>query len=403
MLISEESAKYSLKNLIQKPSRSALTILSIFVGITTIFIFISFGIGLYDYIDQFTSEGTADKVMIMPKGAGAPGLDDTFALTENDVESIEKTPGVYEISALYVKTAEIKQKDTIRYSFIMGWDPKNNMMFEMSNIGLYKGRWLTAGDDNKIILGYNYAIPNRIFTKSYDVNDKIEIQGQEFRIVGFAESVGNPQDDSQIYTTKEIMEELYGDELKGYNMVVARVDLEDISAVSENVERSLRNSRDVEKGKEDFTVQSYQELLETYSGVLNGVVGFIVLIALISVVVSSINTANTMITSVIERTREIGIMKAVGAKNSEIFNVFLFESSVLGLISGLVGVGVGWLITFSAGELLGAIGWGFLSPHYSWALFLSLIIFATLTGAISGAIPAWKASKTNPVEALRYE
>ncbi len=403
MIISEESAKYSLKNLMQKPSRSALTIFSIFIGITTIFIFISFGVGLYDYIDQFTSEGTADKVMILPKGSGVPGLDDTFALSQADVNAIEKTSGVYEVSAMYMKTAELKQKETKRYAFIIGWDPKNNMMFEMSNIGLYKGRWLKAGDDNKVILGYNYVVPDRIFSKSYDVNDKIEIQGQDFRIVGFAESVGNPQDDSQIYTTDKIMEELYEGELNGYSMVVARVDKEGVGEVSERIKRNLRNSRDLEKGKEDFSVQSYQELLETYNSVLNGVIGFIILIALIAVVVSSINTANTMITSVIERTREIGIMKAVGARNSEIFNVFLFESSVLGLISGLIGVGVGFLITYAAGYLLNAIGWGFLSPHYSWVLFLGLIAFATVTGAISGAIPAWKASKTNPVKALRYE
>ena len=199
------------------------------------------------------------------------------------------------------------------------------------------------------------------------------------------------------------MEELYGENLSGYNMVVARVDQDSIEEISERIKANLRDSRDVEKGKEDFSVQSYQELLETYNSVLNGIVGFIVLIALISVIVSSINTANTMITSVIERTKEIGIMKAVGAKNSEIFNVFLFESSVLGMVSGIVGVTIGWIITYGASILLNSIGWGFLSPHYSWSLFIGLIAFATVTGAISGAIPAWNASKVNPVDALRYE
>jgi putative ABC transport system permease protein len=402
-MISEESAKYSVKNLMQKPSRSALTILSIFVGITTIFIFISFGVGLYDYIAEFTSEGTADKITVLPAGSGAPGLDDTFALTDDDLKAIEQTSGVYETSALYIKTAEIRQKTHKKYTFLMGYDPKNNMLFEMSNIGLHKGRWLKQGDSNKVILGYNYQIPDRIFSKSYDLNDKIEIQGQDFRIIGFVESIGNPQDDSQIYTTDKIMEEVYGNDLKGYNMVVARVNVDKIGIISERVEKNLRNSRDVEEGKENFFVQSYTDLLETYTNVLNGIIGFIVLIALISVVVSAINTANTMITSVIERTKEIGIMKAVGAKNSEIFNVFLFESSVLGFVSGLVGVGAGFLITFTAGTVLKAIGWGFLRPHYSWPLYLSLIAFATITGAISGAIPAYKASRINPVEALRYE
>ena len=76
---------------------------------------------------------------------------------------------------------------------------------------------------------------------------------------------------------------------------------------------------------------------------------------------------------------------------------------MLGFVSGVIGVGVGFLIIYGAGNVLDSLGWGFLSPHYSWALFLGLIAFATFTGAISGAIPAWKASRVNPVEALRYE
>ena len=82
--------KYSLKNLMQKPSRSALTILSMFIGITAIFVFISFGIGLYAYVQEFTSTSSADKITIMPRGSGAPGLDDTFALTEEDLDIITK-------------------------------------------------------------------------------------------------------------------------------------------------------------------------------------------------------------------------------------------------------------------------------------------------------------------------
>ena len=110
-----------------------------------------------------------------------------------------------------------------------------------------------------------------------------------------------------------------------------------------------------------------------------------------------------MITSVLERVKEIGVMKAIGARNSEIFNMFLFESGLLGLISGTIGVIVGYLITDFAGNTLENLGWGFLSPFYSWELFAGLIFFATLTGAISGVIPAIKASKTNVVDALRYE
>ncbi len=403
MSLSEENVKYSLKNLIQKPSRSILTIVSILFGITTIFIFISFGMGLYNYINQFAAESSADKVTIMPKGVGAPGMDDTFALTEDDIRAIEQTSGVHKVSAIYVKVAEIKQRETVKYAFLMGMDLEEKMLFEMSNIGIYKGSWLKTGEDRKVLLGYNYMIKDRIFSRGFDVNDKIEIQGEDFRVAGFFESIGNPQDDSQMYITEAAMKDLYGDSLKGYNMAIAQVDADNLDSIVNRIERSLRASRNVEKGKEDFFVQSWQDMMETYSNVLNGAIGFIMLIAFISVVVSAINTTNTMITSVLERTREIGVMKAVGAENKEIFKIFLLESAVLGGIAGIIGVGLGWLLTKLASISLKSAGWGFLTPYYSLSLFLALIAFAALTGAISGAVPAYRASKINPVQALRYE
>jgi len=144
-------------------------------------------------------------------------------------------------------------------------------------------------------------------------------------------------------------------------------------------------------------------MIKTYSTVLNGIIGFVIFIALISVLVSAINTANTMITSVLERVKEIGVMKAIGAKNSDIFNLFLFESAFLGFVAGVLGVLAGWFASYSIGQLLKSLGWGFLSPYYSASLFVGLVLFATLTGAVSGAIPARNASKIRPVDALRYE
>jgi len=403
MLIGKEILKYSLSRMVHKKFRTFLTILSIFIGIAVIFVFVSFGLGLYDYINEFAGESTADKLSIMPKGNAAPGMDDTVAITDDDIEAVEQTNGFYQATGLYAKPAEVTQDKIKKYTFLIGYDPDKPIVFELMNIGIAEGRELKKGDKGKAVLGYSYLVEDKVFPKAYSLNQKIEIQGREFQIVGFYESVGSPPDDAQIYTTLEDMEELYKDEIKGYAWAVAKVDRENLNTILENVEKSLRKSRDLEKGKEDFFVQSWQDMMETYTLVLDSIIGFVILIALISVLVSAINTANTMITSVLERIREIGVMKAVGARNSDIFNLFLFESSLLGLIAGIMGVGVGWLVSFLAGRILESLGWGFLQPYYSWWLFVSLIAFATLTGAISGAIPAWRASKIRPVDALRYE
>ena len=173
--------------------------------------------------------------------------------------------------------------------------------------------------------------------------------------------------------------------------------------VTKDIERNLRKERGLEEGKEDFYVQSFDDMIESYSTALNIVIGFIILIALISVFVSAVNTANTMITSVLERVKEIGVMKSIGAQNSEIFNIFLFESSFLGFVAGVLGVILGWAASFLGGKIIASLGYGFLQPYFPIWLFIACISFATLTGAVSGVIPAIKASKTNPVDALRYE
>ena len=403
MVMSIESIKYSLRNLSSRKGRSSLTIFSIFIGIVTIFIFISFGLGLYYYVDDLSSGSSMDKIVIQPKGGGMPGLDDTFKLTDKDLRVIEDTPGIDRVTGMIFKVAEIVQGDKKVYTFVIGFDPEEPMMFDLSDIEIIKGRYLKKGEKGKVLAGYNYMVKNKIFPKAYELNDKIEIQGEELRIVGFFNSVGSPPDDAQLYVTNEQLNELYPGN-NSYGWIMANVkDVEQIDEVMDRVEKKLRQSRGLEEGKEDFFIQSFQDLIETYAGALNMVIGFVVLIALISVLVSAVNTANTMITSVLERYKEIGIMKAVGSTNSEIFKIFLFESSFLGFLAGGLGVFVGWAISSGVGAFLVSIGWGFLSPAFPKELFIGLILFATVTGAISGMIPAWRASKTNIVDAIRYE
>jgi putative ABC transport system permease protein len=403
MVISKESIKYSLNNIRKSKARSLLTILSIFVGIATIFIFISYGWGLYDYIDDFTSSSSIDKLIIQPKGIGAPALDTTFKLLDGDVDAVKNTPGVYDAAGMYIAVGEVVQDNLRKYVFVSGYDPRFTLINELSNIDIIEGRDLHTGDSGKVVLGYNYMLENKIFPKKYVLNNKIEVQGQDLQIIGFYESAGNPQDDSNIYVTGDFIHELYPERNLSYSIIVARVDKDDIAGTASKVEDNLRRHRDLEKGREDFSVSSFEDLLESFSSVLNIVIGFILLIAFISVIVSAVNTANTMITSVLERFKEIGVLKSIGARNSEVFKIFLFESGFLGFVAGVIGVIVGWAGSEVGSNILDNLGYGFLSPHYSWVLFAALIAFATFTGAISGLTPAWRASKINAVDALRYE
>ncbi|MFH1802128.1 MAG: ABC transporter permease [archaeon] len=398
-----ELVNYSLKNIWQSRGRSFMTVLSIFVGITTIFIFISFGWGLYDYTNSFTTGSSVDKVIIQAKGMSAPGIDDSIKFTDDDLQAIQKTTGVYEATGAYMKPVQISQKGKIIYAFMMGYDPTIPIIMDVSDLDIQEGRWLRPGEKNAVLLGYGYTVPDRIFSTPYTLDDRIEIDGTKLRITGVVTEVGNPQDDSNIYITKAFMEDIYGKNNLSYAMIVARVDINDISETITRIEKSLRKERNLDKGQEDFYVQSFEDLIASFQTALNVIIAFVVLIALISVMVSAVNTANTMVTSVLERVKEIGIMKSVGARNSEIFKIFLFESAFLGFVAGILGVALGWLVSYIAGTILDNLGWGFLSPHFSLTLFAGCVLFATLTGAISGAWPAWSASKIKPVDALRYE
>lgn len=400
-MINKESVRYTFNNLKHRKGRSFLTIFSIFVGIATIFVFISFGLGLYNYVEEVSTGSSADKILITAKGSNF-GLDTSFVLDEKDVKAVLKSSGVKDATGLYVKTVEIEKGSERIYSFLISYDPKKTFVLEMFNIGINEGRVLNPGEKGVAVMGYNYKVDGEIFSKRLEINDLIEIEGEKIRVVGFLEKVGNPQDDSQIYVSNSYFESLYP-EIESYAEIVAVVEIESMKESINDIERNLRKSRNLEKGKEDFFVQSFEELIETFSSVLNIIVGFVILIALISVLVSAINTANTMITSVLERYKEIGVLKAIGARNSEIFSIFLFESSLLGFVAGILGVFFGWILSSIGKKILVDLGYSFLSPSFTWELFLGCILFATLTGAISGVLPAIRASKINTVDALRYE
>ena len=403
MTINKEGIKYVLRNLNNRKTRTFLTSLSILIGIITIFIFISFGLGLYSYIEEI-SQGTAlDKVIIQPTGGGGmPGLDENFQLSDADVRAIERVPGVYDATGAAFKVAEVlKDKERV-YTFLISYDPEIPIFLDIAGVGVEQGRSLQKNDGRKVLLGYNYLLKDKIFSKPYSLNQKVDVQGKELTIVGFLESIGNPQDDSQMYVTNDYLRELYPG-LDGYGWVIAKVDSENMDSIINRIEEVVRQSRDVKKGEEDFYVQSFDDLINSYAGALNVIVGFIVLIALVSVIVSAINTSNTMITSVLERYKEIGVMKSIGAKNSEILFIFLFESALIGSVAGLLGVGIGAGVSYLGGEILASLGWSFLKPLFSPWLFIGCIAFATVTGAVSGVIPAIRASKINPVDALRYE
>ena len=397
--------KYAILNVKKRKLRSGLTVLSILIGITAIYALVSFGVGLQNYVNVLAEQAGIDKLFIQSKGIGAPGTDENFRISLDDVDFVEKINGVQEISGIYFKTVEVKKNRQLKFVFGSGIDPnKIDFVEEAFTFGIEKGRQLKKGDFDKVVLGHNYQIENKIFKRPVTLGEKIEINDGVFEVIGFYEGVGNPQDDSNVFFTYDTFESLFPDDKDEFGFVMVKANRNvDPSLLAERITDKLRKHKNQEEGKEDFFVQTFEDALQTFNNIILILNGILVLIALVSIIVAGVNTANTMYTAVLERTNEIGILKAIGARNSSILSIYVMESGIVGMIGGVMGVFLGFLISSAGGAIAAQAGFSFLKPAFPIWLTIGSILFAFGVGTISGVLPAIRASKLKPVDALRYE
>ena len=259
---------------------------------------------------------------------------------------------------------------------------------------------MRKGDKYRAVIGYEVAKGN-LFSKEVNIRDKLIIKGKEFRVVGILKKIGSKIDDTTVVIPIDIARELFGLGSE-YSMISAKVkEGENPSEVAEEIKKELRRERGLKEGEEDFTVQTMEDIRRRFSSVLGIVSVVLIGIAAISLLVGGIGIMNTMYTAVLERTRDIGIMKAIGAKDRDILIIFLFESGFIGLVGGIIGCFLGIFLALAITQFASNMGFGFLEAKISVELILFAIVFSFAIGAISGILPAIRASKLQPVEALR--
>jgi len=392
----------AFKNLKKRRVRSWLTILGIFIGITAVVAIISLGQGFQKAVEnQFSSIG-GDKIFIQPRGQfGPPGSTTIGAqLTKEDVNVVRKIAGIEAVSYFVAGNAQLRFNEKLRFSMAGGipLDKNSKVLEEFYKIDA--GRFLKMGDRRKALIGSLYHADS-VFGKPLQIRDTLLIQGEKFEVVGILKSIGNPGDDSIVLISEEDLRELFSTADRVDNIVVKAADTE---KAAEQIKNALRKSRNVKKGKEDFFLLTPEELLSTFQNVFGVIQVFIIGIAAISLIVGGIGIMNTMYTSVLERTKEIGIMKAIGARNRDVLLIFLIESGLLGFVGGLIGVGVGMFIAQVAAYVVEhAFATTLLQAFFPWYLIIGSLFFSFFIGALSGVFPAFQASRLKPVEALRYE
>jgi putative ABC transport system permease protein len=395
----------AFNNLKRRKLRSWLTMIGIFIGIAAVVGLISLGQGLQGAIEKQFEQLGSDTIIITSKGMGPPGSAiGSLKLTSKDLEMIENIKGVQSASGYLIKQGQAIYKEEAGVGYAVGIKEIDfERRAEMQDLTMIDGRGLKDTDKFKVVVGYSH-IYGDIWNNAMKIGSKIEMEGHEFEVIGVINKIGNPLDDGAIYVQKETLREILNVEDEESQIAVRISNGADPVEVAEDIERKLRKFRGEKEGQETFAIQTSEQLLESFSNIFGIVQAILVGIASISLLVGGVGIMNTMYTAVLERTKEIGVMKAIGAKNSNILMIFLFEAGLLGLVGGAIGIGIGVVLGKGTEYIaLNILDTNLLEAVFPLPLIVGALLFSFFIGTLSGILPAMQAAKLRPAEALRYE
>jgi len=396
--------RFALGTLSHRKLRSWLTMIGIFIGIAAVVALISLGKGFEQAINrEFEKIGT-DKLIILPKtGVGAPGTNAVAELTEDDLDIVKRVSGIENTAGFVFANSKVEFDDNIGFFFIIGLPEgdERDLVAELQSLNIGEGRNLRDNDRFSALLGSG-VVDKELLGKNINVRDKIKINSHEFTIVGILEKTGDPGWDGSISIPEETLREVFNEPDKLDEIIAKVANVENINIIADKIKSDLRRSRDVKKDEEDFDVQTPEQLLGSFGDIIGIVQSVLIGIAAISLLVGGIGIANTMYTAVVERTKEIGIMKSIGAQNKDILLIFVIESGLLGALGGLIGIALGFGLSFAVEAVAkNVLGTNLIGAYFSYSLFFGALMFSFLLGAVFGVMPAKQAASLQPVDALR--
>lgn len=398
-----------MNNILHRRLRAWLTLLGIIIGVGALVSIISITEGANASLQENLSSFGSDVITVNPGGfragifvggfrGGAPAFNQQPAssteepeLGKLDLIIIRGHPNVEYVNETVSGRGEfvfLSEKSSVN---IQGVNPSTFVYTD--NVELQAGRLLGASDSGAIIIGHRLA--NETFRQPITLGRRVTIEGQPFTIAGIlAEGVN----DSAVYMNFESAYDVVDMNRGTFSAVKTKVKNPEImQQTMDELTNSLRVSRKVSERDQDFSVSSPLAFQEQISNTLGTLTLFLGAIAAVSLVVGAVGIANSMFTSVLEKTREIGIMKALGSTDREILELFVIESALFGLSGGTIGVGFGIAVSLILSALAG------LNTLVTPQLMAIAIVLSTAIGLVSGIMPARAASKLRPIEALRYE
>lgn len=410
----KESIRISIKALLANKARSFLTMLGIIIGVGAVVLIISLGAGAQSLIlDQIKSTGS-DLIGVLPGKSESDGPPATAmgvvitTLTAEDMEAI-KTQVPHLVSATgYSRALATATWGNNSYDTNINGASADYLQTEGGQV--LAGRWFTAEEDNNLarVVVLGSTVKQELFGDSDAVGRQIKIKKQIFEVIGVMAERGKVMFvdyDDQIHVPLRTTQKL----INGVNylsFIRAKVDSEEnIDEALVEVQAVLRQRHeidDVSGAADDFSVRSMAQALDMITTITDALRYFLIAMAAISLIVGGIGIMNIMLISVNERTREIGLRKAVGANNNNIISQFLLEAVVLTLLGGTIGIIMGIILSWLVYLVVNHLGY-----NYDLVITFSSVILAlsvsTLIGLVFGIYPARKASRLEPVEALSYE
>lgn len=409
----------ALKNVRKRGIRSWLTMLGVFIGIAAVVSLISLGQGLETAITGQFGALSIDTLLVQGADTGfsPPGSTSVRKMSADDLEIINSVNGIEITIPRLLRIARVEFNDVLGFAGVASMPDDRDQLdkiYDSFGIGVDQGRLLEPGDRGKIIIGNDFVSSN-VYGRPIRLGDTLTINDDEYEIIGILERSSTFTLNGAVLMMEEDMRDTFDIPEEEIDFIVVVVDDPDeIERVGDEISRKLRRDRNQDLGQEDFEVQTPAQNLETVNTILSVIQIVVTGIALIALLVGGIGIANTMFTSVLERTKEIGVMKAIGAQNRDILFVFITEAALLGFVGGIVGATIGFLIAYG-----GAIGANaqlgntifLISPSMQvslignpvpfWAFLTGAVLFSMCIGVLSGIVPAYQASKLKPVDAFR--